>query len=71
MRSTMKSIEDQLSSFPDMVRCHRTCIINTGSVLKMQKTARGNILKIHDYEEDIPVSRQYLLGVKAALAKRE
>jgi len=71
MRSTMKSIEDQLSSFPDMVRCHRTCIINTGSVLKMQKTSRGNMLKIHDYEEDIPVSRQYLLGVKAALSKRE
>jgi len=71
IRSTMKSIEDQLRAFPEMVRCHRTCIVNTGSVLKMQKTARGNILKIHDYEEDIPVSRQYLLSVKAALAAQD
>ena len=69
LRATMLSIEDQLRPFSGMVRCHRTCIVNTGSVEKLQRTARGIKLRITGYDEDIPVSRQYLLGVKAALEK--
>ena len=67
LRTTMMSIEDQLRGFQELVRCHRTCIVNTGSVAKMQKSATGVKLKLHEFEEDIPVSRQYLLNVKAAL----
>ena len=63
----MISIENQLRLHPDMVRCHRTCIINIGSVEKLQRTAQGTKLWVIDYDEEIPVSRQYLLGVKAAL----
>ncbi len=66
LRTTMISIEDQLRSCPDLVRCHRTCIINIGSVEKLQRTAQGTKLRVVDYDEEIPVSRQYLLGVKAA-----
>ncbi|MFC2112932.1 LytTR family transcriptional regulator DNA-binding domain-containing protein [Bacteroidota bacterium] len=69
LRTTMRSIEDQLRLHPEMVRCHRTCIINTGSVSKLQRTAKGITLKVIDIDEEIPVSRQYLLGVKAALEK--
>ena len=69
MRATMKSIEDQLSGFAEMVRCHRTCIVNTRMVEKLHRGAQGIKLRIVDYEEEIPVSRQYLLAVKAALDK--
>lgn len=69
LRATMKSIEDQLQEFSEMVRCHRTCIINTLFVIKMHSTAHGCRLRILDYDEEIPVSRQYMLGVKAALGK--
>jgi DNA-binding LytR/AlgR family response regulator len=67
LRTTMKSIEDQLRPFPQMIRCHRTCIVNTDYVIKLQRSAGGPRLKIHDYDEEIPVSRQYLLSVNAAL----
>jgi DNA-binding LytR/AlgR family response regulator len=67
LRATMLSIEAQLRPFKKMVRCHRTCIVNTGLVEKLQRTARGIRLRISGYDEEIPVSRQYLLSVKAAL----
>lgn len=67
LRSTMRSIEDQLRSHPEMVRCHRTCIVNTGKGTKILRTQQGIKLRIPDYDEDIPVSRQYLLAVRAAI----
>jgi hypothetical protein len=67
LRSTMRSIEDQLQSHPEMVRCHRTCIVNTGKGTKILRTPQGIKLRIPDYDEDIPVSRQYLLAVRAAI----
>ena len=70
LRSTMRSIEDQLRSNPDIVRCHRTCIVNTGSGIKMLRTAQGIKLRIPGYDEEIPVSRQYLIGVRAAFEKK-
>ncbi len=69
LRSTMKSIEDQLRSFSEMVRCHRTCIINAGAVIRLKRTAQGYRLSLAEYHEEIPVSRQYLLAVKAVIDK--
>jgi len=67
LRSTLKGIEDQLKQYPVMIRCHRTCIVNTHFVAKLHRTPQGMRLKLLDYEEEIPVSRIYLLGVKSAL----
>lgn len=67
LRSTMKGMEDQLGALPQMVRCHRTCIINTRNVEKMSRTAEGIRLRIKGFEEPVPVSQQYLLSVKSAL----
>jgi DNA-binding LytR/AlgR family response regulator len=69
LRATMRSIEDQLRSHPKIVRCHRTCIVNTGSGIKMHRTPQGIKLRIPGFDEEIPVSRQYLIGVKAAFEK--
>ncbi len=67
MRTTLKGIEDQLRSLNQMLRCHRTYIINTAHVIKLQREYGRFYLKMHEIEEEIPVSRQYLLGVKSAL----
>jgi DNA-binding LytR/AlgR family response regulator len=69
LRSTMKAIEDQLKTFSVFVRCHRTCIINTAHVISMQRSPQGIKLNIEGLEETVPVSRQYLLVVKASLEK--
>jgi hypothetical protein len=67
LRGTFKSIEDQLMPFSQMIRCHRTCIINMDHVIKLQKEYGRIYLKMNGIEEEIPVSRQYLLGIRNAL----
>lgn len=67
MRNTLKNIQQQLRKYPEFVRCHRTCIINSSYVLNLTNSYKGHRLKILDYEEEIPISRQYLLNVKDLL----
>ena len=67
LRATFKNIEDQLKPFSQMIRCHRTYIINMDHVIKMHREYGRIYLKMNGIEEDVPVSRQYLLGIKNAL----
>ncbi len=67
LRATFKSIEDQLRPFSQMIRCHRTYIINMDHVIKLHREYGRIYLKMNGIEEDIPVSRQYLLGIKNAI----
>ena len=67
LRTTLKNIEDQLNPYSFIVRCHRTCIINISHVERLRKTAMGFRLEVMDSEEEIPVSRHYLLSIKSAL----
>lgn len=67
MRNTLKNIQQQLRKYPEFVRCHRTCIINSSYILNLTNSYKGHRLKILDYEDEIPVSRQYLLNVKDIL----
>ena len=67
IRTTLKSIEEQLKGYPQFTRCHRTCIVNTRYVLELTKNYQGYKLKVHNYYEEVPVSRQYLLNVREAL----
>jgi hypothetical protein len=67
LRATFKNIEDQLKPFSQMIRCHRTCIINLNHVIKLQREYGRIYLRMSGIEEDVPVSRQYMLGLKNAL----
>jgi len=67
IRTTLRSIEEQLRKYMEFVRCHRTCIINTKYILKLTSGYQGQRLKLIDYNQEIPVSRQYLLDVRKAL----
>jgi len=67
LRATFKNIEDQLKPFSQMIRCHRTYIINMDHIIKLHREYGRIYLKMNGIEEDVPVSRQYLLGIKNAL----
>jgi len=67
LRSTLKNVQQQLSKYPEFVRCHRTCIVNSRYIVNLTNSYKGHWLKMLDYEEEIPVSRQYLLVVKDIL----
>lgn len=64
LRTTLHTIEDQLKKYSAIERCHRTCIVNLEQAEKLQRSATGIRLILKDCNEDITVSRQYLLRIK-------
>lgn len=67
LRNTLKNIQQALRDQPDFRRCHRTCIVNTAYIVHMTNSYKGHRLKLLDIDEEIPVSRQYILGIKDVL----
>jgi len=58
-RSTMKMAEDQFAEIDEMVRCHKSYIINTTNVFQVSGNAQGYRLHIKGLEFSIPVSRTF------------
>jgi DNA-binding LytR/AlgR family response regulator len=67
IRSTLKNIEHQIKPYSNFVRCHRICIVNSLFIDKLQRNYNNHLLRIKGYDEQIPVSRQYLLKLKETL----
>jgi len=67
IRNTLKNVEQQTKQYPNFIRCHRTCIINTLYVEKLNRDDNNHWLTINGYDEQIPVSRQYLLKIKETI----
>jgi DNA-binding LytR/AlgR family response regulator len=67
IRNTLKNIELQLKEYSNFIRCHRICIINKHYIEKLNKSYNNNWITLKGYNEQIPVSRQYLLKLKEAL----
>ena len=67
IRNTLKNIEQQLKPYPNFIRCHRICIVNTYYIEKLNRKLNNYWLTIKGSEELIPVSRQYLLKLKEAI----
>jgi DNA-binding LytR/AlgR family response regulator len=67
IRTTMKGLEHQLKVHGEFLRCHRTCIVNTKYIVKLKHGYSGYSLKMHGYDKEVPVSRQYLLPVRDVL----
>lgn len=67
LRNTLKNIEIQLKPYSAFVRCHRISIVNIHHVEKLNRSDNNNRLEIKGYDEQIPVSRQYLIKLKESL----
>jgi hypothetical protein len=61
LRSSLTRIERQLRPFyPRLFRCHRTCIVNTTKIEKVNGNAQGLKLTLRDTAATIPVARRYV-----------
>jgi len=67
IRNTLKNTEKFLSKHKEMLRCHRSCIVNKNYIQKVGRGSNGIVLTLFDYPQQIQVSRQYALKVKEAL----
>jgi len=67
VRNTLKNTELQIKPYSNFIRCHRICIVNLHYIEKLISNYGNNLITIRGYNEQIPVSRQYLLKLKEAL----
>jgi DNA-binding LytR/AlgR family response regulator len=70
VRSTLKTLEADLSAYPHFLRCHKSYIVNLDAVTRISGNAQGYKLHVQDVEEPIPVSRQHNATIKERLAVR-
>ncbi|MBG0858610.1 MAG: LytTR family transcriptional regulator [Bacteroidales bacterium] len=71
IRNTLKNIEQLMSPHDQFIRCHRTSIINVIHIEKLHLKIDSSFIVVKKLNEHIPVSRQYLLKLKEAVAKRQ
>lgn len=67
IRNTLKNIEFQLKKYSNLIRCHRVSIVNIHYVEKLNRNFNNYWISVKGYNEQVPVSRQYLLKLKEAL----
>jgi hypothetical protein len=70
LRATSKQIEEKLSDYSTIVRCHRAFLVNLQQVEKiLSKTGTMQLLIKHS-NDYLPVSRSNMPGIKQAIAKQ-
>jgi len=57
IRLSLKNLAQQLVHIPQIIRCHRSYLVNKQKISAVQGNARSLVLKMDPYEEAIPVSR--------------
>lgn len=67
IRNTLKNMEEKLSPYPMIVRCHRGYIVNLRKVTRVSGDAHGLKLLLEGASEEILVGKTYLTTVKELL----
>ncbi|HBG71947.1 MAG: hypothetical protein A2W93_05190 [Bacteroidetes bacterium GWF2_43_63] len=69
-RSTMKMAEEQLAGNDEMVRCHKSYIINISNIHHVSGNAQGFRLHLNGLDFEIPVSRTFPRSMIDQIRKR-
>jgi len=67
LRMTLSQIIEELSEYPEIVRCHRAFIVNTSNITNVRGNSQGYYLKLYAQEQEVPVSRSYIRIIKDKL----
>lgn len=59
-RMTIKALEQQLASHPNLYRCHRSYMVNLDKIAGIEGNAQGYRLKLKGSEHPVPVSRNLI-----------
>ena len=58
LRGSLSRFEEQ-AHHPDVVRCHRSFVVNLRQVASVSGNAQGYKLQLQNYPSPIPVARRY------------
>ncbi|MDD4778371.1 MAG: LytTR family DNA-binding domain-containing protein [Fermentimonas sp.] len=59
-RLTLKDLESALEPFPEIIRTHRSYLVNVNQIKGVVGNAQGYKLKLRDYDGTVPVSRNMI-----------
>ena len=59
LRLSFKNLENQVAEYAQIIRCHKSYIVNRERILEVKGNARSLMLQVDLYEEMIPVSRSF------------
>ena len=68
-RIGIKDLESSLATFPNIMRTHRSYLVNLQHVSNVTGNAQGYKIILHNYEGVIPVSRQMIKGFDANMKR--
>lgn len=68
LRQTLNNVETAVSQFPNMVKCHRCCLVNLNQIIKLCGSSPAYTLEAHGLDFRIPVSRQNVTKLRKLLA---
>lgn len=69
LRGTINKIEKQLVEFPELMKCHRSYIVQINQVKSVDGNAQGLKLNLNFTPEIVPVSRSHYKEIKTALSR--
>jgi hypothetical protein len=68
IRSSLRKVEQQLTDFPNIIRCHRSVIVNLEHVQHLEGNSRKMELHLRHLDWPLPVSRKYIPRLKRSLS---
>ncbi len=69
VRNSISNIENDLQDYEQLIRCHRSYLVNLDKVEHINGNLQGYQLEIKNHMDLIPVSRSYTKRVKSILMK--
>lgn len=67
LRTTLQQIIDDLESYPQFVRCHRSFIVNISNIINIKGNSHAYKLNLRNIETEVPVSKSYTRLIKEKL----
>ena len=63
LRTNLKKLESQFLDSEEIMRCHRSYIVNLKNIKTVDGNSRGLQLHFNNLEDSIPVSRKYVKNI--------
>jgi hypothetical protein len=70
IRMTLSEVQEQLKDIPEIIRIHRSYLVNINKVNSVNGNAQGYKLQLAHTDYQIPVSRSYLSNFDAAMKQQ-
>ncbi|MDY0078754.1 MAG: LytTR family DNA-binding domain-containing protein [Bacteroidales bacterium] len=71
IRQTLSSVEVLLESFPEIIKCHRCCLINRQHVKRLTGSSPAYTIELEDLDFQVPVARQKAAEMRKLFGKNQ